>query len=107
MIHQLEVEPQPLERVGGQLVPQVGRLLLRGEDKVLPQQPAALADAVLGRRGGVDPVQVDDQALLDAEDGVGGLVGVASEIEGSVFTRPSVSKVTHGSHQGFKKGGHT
>lgn len=83
VIDELHPQPELLERLDGVPVPQVLRLLLRHQDKVVLQQPVSLLGVVLGCCCLVDLVEVHDEALLDAEHGVRRLVGVATQVEGA------------------------
>ncbi len=84
VVDQLEmVEAKLLERGDGVLVAQTLGLVPGHEHKLLLQQPRALGHAVLGCRGRIRAAEVDDETLLDAEDGVRRLVRVATEVEGA------------------------
>lgn len=63
----------------------LARLILGGEHEVVPQQLRVWRYGVLLREAGyvADLAQIDDEGLLDAEDGVRGLVWVAAEVQSS------------------------
>jgi hypothetical protein len=67
------------------MIPQLTTLGLRDEDKVIRQQPRTPGNIVFRSETGIDFAQVDDQGVFDAEDGVGGFVGVVTEVESPIF----------------------
>lgn len=82
-IHNLDFPTQLIQCLLRSLVAQPAGLFLGDEDKVIRHQMDALLHVVLLRESSVDFAQVDNEGVLDAEDGVRGLVGVVAEVEGS------------------------
>lgn len=96
MVHQLHLQPKLLHGVHRVLVAQLFRLLVGDEHKVVLEEKHALLDTVLLRRLGIDGAEVDNEALLNAEDGVGGFVGVSPHVERAVvqvYVSPGEGKV--------------
>jgi len=63
---------------------QLAGLVIADQHKVVRDGLAALLDAVLLRLLRSHCSEVNEQTLLDAEDGIGCLVRVAAEVEGTV-----------------------
>lgn len=82
MIHQLEImQAQLCQRLLGQVVSQLLCVLLRGEHKVMFEQPCAFLDPIFLRCLLVYLAKLDNEALFDAKDGIRGLVGVTLKVQ--------------------------
>lgn len=83
-LHDLHPPSQLFERGCTVFASEVKALLIRDENKVISQELCALWDVVFLGSCFVGFAEFDDETVLDAEDCVGGLVGVVFEVEGTV-----------------------
>jgi hypothetical protein len=80
MINQLNRPPKLLQRLQRILIPQLLRLLPSHKHKIMLQQLGPLFNTILFCGSRVDGGEVHDEGLFDAEDGVGGFVGVVADV---------------------------
>lgn len=79
-IHNLHLPPQLVQRHLRVLRTQLARLLVRHKHKVIPEQGMPLRHVILLRDFRIGLADVNGQGILDAEDGIGGFIGVAAEV---------------------------
>jgi len=90
MVDELDLEAKLLDSLARILVSELLGFLLCDEDKVLLQVEDAFLDSVLLGNVLVDGIEVDDETLLDTEDGVGSFVWVTPDVEGTAYMKRDI-----------------
>ena len=80
-IHDLHLPTKSIKRNLGVLRAQLARLDIGNEYEVISEQSMALGDIILLGDLRSSLANVNDERILDAEDGIGGFVGIIAEVQ--------------------------
>lgn len=80
-IHDLHLATKSIKRNLGVLRAQLARLGIGNKDEVIGEQSMALGDIILLGDLRSSLAKVNGERILDAEDGIGGLIGIIAEVQ--------------------------